>query len=66
MIHNPKNILVVCPYPEDTQAGQRLKYEQYFQRFRDEDFPLMLIRLLIIERGQFYIKRDIFLRKFWA
>tara|TARA_B100001989_G_C24551581_1_gene475403 strand:+ start:2710 stop:3819 length:1110 start_codon:yes stop_codon:yes gene_type:complete len=40
VIHNPKNILVVCPYPEDTQAGQRLKYEQYFQRFRDEGFSI--------------------------
>jgi L-malate glycosyltransferase len=27
-LHN-KKILIVCPYPRDTGAGQRLKYEQY-------------------------------------
>ncbi len=26
-----KNILVICPYPRNTAAGQRLKYEQYIQ-----------------------------------
>lgn len=26
---NNKKILIVCPYPRDTGAGQRLKYEQY-------------------------------------
>ena len=25
-----KQILFVCPYPQGVQAGQRLKYEQYF------------------------------------
>ena len=32
MKHNSKkNILVICPYPRNTAAGQRLKYEQYIE-----------------------------------
>ena len=30
-----KKILVICPYPENTAPGQRLKYEQYFDFLRD-------------------------------
>ena len=26
-----KSILILCPYPKDTAAGQRLKYEQYLK-----------------------------------
>jgi glycosyltransferase involved in cell wall biosynthesis len=29
-----KHILLVCPYPENTAPGQRLKYEQYLEYFR--------------------------------
>ena len=25
-----KKILFICPYPQNTVPGQRLKYEQYF------------------------------------
>lgn len=30
----PKRMLVLCPYPEGVAAGQRLKYEQYFDDWR--------------------------------
>src|SRR5258706_12021200 len=29
-----KRMLVLCPYPEGVAAGQRLKYEQYFDDWR--------------------------------
>ena len=29
-----KTILFVCPYPVGVQAGQRLKYEQFFLTLR--------------------------------
>jgi glycosyltransferase involved in cell wall biosynthesis len=29
-----KRLLVICPYPEGVAAGQRLKYEQYFDDWR--------------------------------
>jgi L-malate glycosyltransferase len=28
-----KTILVICPFPKDSAAGQRLKYEQYFDHW---------------------------------
>jgi glycosyltransferase involved in cell wall biosynthesis len=30
----PKRLLVLCPYPQGVAAGQRLKYEQYFDDWR--------------------------------
>ena len=29
-----KRMLVLCPFPQKVAAGQRLKYEQYFERWR--------------------------------
>ena len=29
-----KKILIICPYPEGQAAGQRLKYEQYFDYWK--------------------------------
>ncbi len=36
----PKRILVVCPYPQGTAAGQRLKYEQYIDDWRANGFEV--------------------------
>lgn len=33
-----KRILLLCPYPEDTVPGQRLKYEQYLDFLRSEGY----------------------------
>ncbi|NND76944.1 MAG: glycosyltransferase family 4 protein [Flavobacteriales bacterium] len=35
-----KKILVICPYPENVAAAQRLKYEQYFPAFRKAGYEL--------------------------
>lgn len=35
-----KKILFICPYPEGMQAGQRFKYEQYFELFRKNNFDV--------------------------
>jgi glycosyltransferase involved in cell wall biosynthesis len=37
-----KKILVLCPYPFDRAAGQRLKYEQYFSSWRKEGFSITI------------------------
>jgi L-malate glycosyltransferase len=39
-ISTSKKILVVCPYPEGVAAGQRLKYEQYFDSWRKAGFEI--------------------------
>jgi len=33
-----KKLLILCPFPEGVQAGQRLKYEQHFDTFRKNNF----------------------------
>ena len=35
-----KKILVLCPFPQGVAAGQRLKYEQYFDRWRSNGWEV--------------------------
>jgi L-malate glycosyltransferase len=40
-VHKGKQrILVICPFPEGVAAGQRLKYEQYFDDWRKQGFDV--------------------------
>lgn len=38
--HKSKRMLVLCPFPENEAAGQRLKYEQYFDDWRAEGWHI--------------------------
>ena len=33
-------ILIICPFPQNVAAGQRLKYEQYFDHWREEGYEI--------------------------
>lgn len=35
-----KSILIICPFPQDVAAGQRLKYEQYFSHWRANGYKI--------------------------
>jgi glycosyltransferase involved in cell wall biosynthesis len=35
-----KKILILCPFPENAAAAQRLKYEQYLNEWRDNGFEV--------------------------
>jgi glycosyltransferase involved in cell wall biosynthesis len=35
-----KKILVICPHPENVAPGQRLKYEQYFEDWREHGYDI--------------------------
>lgn len=55
-----KRILVICPYPANVAAGQRLKFEQYFDDWRAAGWevvpaPFMDLPLwqIIFERGRY-------------
>ena len=63
MKSNRKNILVLCPYPFQEAAGQRLKYEQYFSNWKEHGFSIELSPFMdqglwkvIYEKG-FYFKK---------
>ncbi len=52
-----KKILVVCPYPVGVAAGQRLKYEQYLNNWRDQEYdvtvsPFMNMAMWRIVHGE--------------
>ncbi|HSY62509.1 MAG TPA: glycosyltransferase family 4 protein [Cytophaga sp.] len=62
---NVKRILIICPHPEGVAPGQRLKYEQYFQHFRENGFditvePFMSKRFWSIVYKKGYILEKIF------
>jgi L-malate glycosyltransferase len=35
-----KSILIICPFPQDVAAGQRLKYEQYLDHWRENGYEI--------------------------
>ena len=35
-----KKMLVLCPFPVGVAAGQRLKYEQYFDRWKNQGWEI--------------------------
>lgn len=39
-MNSRRSILVLCPFPEGVAAGQRLKYEQYFEDWRAHGFDI--------------------------
>lgn len=60
-----KRIVVICPHPEGVAPAQRLKYEQYFQHFRENGFivtvkPFMSDRFWNIVYKKGYITEKIF------
>ena len=34
------SILIICPFPKDVAAGQRLKYEQYLNHWRENGYEI--------------------------
>jgi glycosyltransferase involved in cell wall biosynthesis len=41
-MQNKKKILVICPFPQGVAAGQRLKYEQYFDDWREDGYKVVV------------------------
>ncbi len=39
-MQNKKRILIICPFPQGVAAGQRLKYEQYFDHWRENGYEI--------------------------
>ena len=58
-----KKLLVLCPFPENEVPGQRLKYEQYFDSWREAGFELTVksfvsekFMKIIYQPGNFHLK----------
>lgn len=62
-----KKLLIVCPHPEDVAPGQRLKYEQYFDFFRENGYDLDIKPFMTMRFWNIVYKRGHFIEKvFWT
>jgi glycosyltransferase involved in cell wall biosynthesis len=62
-----KNILVICPSPENESPGQRLKYEQYFNFFRRNGYTITVSSFFNLSAYKIlYTKGNFFKKVFWV
>jgi L-malate glycosyltransferase len=58
-----KRILIVCPFPEGQAAGQRLKYEQFFEHWKENGYEIEVSSFMDIRMWDIVYKEGNFLRK---
>lgn len=62
-----KKILLLCPYPEDTAPGQRLRYEQYLKLFKQHGYDFEISAFMTIPFWKIVYKKGYLLQKvFWT
>jgi L-malate glycosyltransferase len=62
-----KKILIICPHPENVAPGQRLKYEQYFEHWRNEGYSLKISSFMTLRFWNIvYLKGYLFEKVFWT
>src|SRR5438128_2448625 len=62
---NKKRMLVLCPHPVGYAPGQRLKYEQYFDIFKENGYELTVSPFMTESFQKIVYKNGNFLRKAW-
>lgn len=63
----PKKILLICPHPEDTAPGQRLKYEQYLDYLRSQGYQIDISPFMTMPFWNIVYKKGHLLQKvFWT
>jgi L-malate glycosyltransferase len=58
-----KKILVICPYPEGVAATQRLKYEQYFDSWREQGYEITISPFFSLPTWKILYKEGFLLQK---
>ncbi len=62
-----KKMLVICPYPEGVAPSQRLKYEQYFEYFRENGYEITVSPFMNLKFWNIVYKKGHFFEKiFWT
>jgi glycosyltransferase involved in cell wall biosynthesis len=56
-------VLVVCPFPQGVAAGQRLKYEQYFDHWRKNGYDVVVSSFMDVAMWSVVYKRGNYFRK---
>jgi len=60
-----KKILIICPYPHGIAAGQRLKYEQYFNNWKDNNYNITISSFFDYSAWNILHKKNLFFLKFF-
>jgi glycosyltransferase involved in cell wall biosynthesis len=60
-----KRILVICPHPENVVPGQRLKYEQYFNYFRENNIEVHVSSFMTKRFQSIVYKKGYYFEKFF-
>jgi glycosyltransferase involved in cell wall biosynthesis len=62
-----KKILVICPHPVGYAPGQRLKYEQYFEIFKENGYDVIVSAFMSERFQKIVYRKGKFLEKiFWT
>lgn len=59
-----KKIYVICPFPEGVAAGQRLKYEQYFEDWKKNNYDVKVSPFMDLNMWSIIYLKGHFLEKF--
>jgi glycosyltransferase involved in cell wall biosynthesis len=60
-----KKLLIICPYPQGFAPSQRLKFEQYFDAFKEDGWEITVEPFINLEFWKIIYKKGFFLRKAW-
>ena len=63
MVKPKKRILVICPYPEGYAASQRLKYEQYFDLWKESGYEITVSSFFSFNTWKILYEDGFFFRK---
>jgi len=62
-----KKIIILCPHPENVAPGQRLKYEQYFESWKEEGYAITLSSFMSLRFWNIVYQKGYLLEKiFWT
>ncbi len=64
-LEKKRRLLVICPHPENAVPGQRLKYEQYFSYFRENNIEVVVKPFMSERFQQIVYKKGFFFEKFF-
>ena len=64
--NHEKKMLIVCPFPHDVQAGQRLKYEQHLKFFYLNGYSITLSSFISKKTWNIIYKKGFYFRKSFA
>lgn len=59
-------ILIICPFPQDAAAGQRLKYEQYINDWRANGFDVSVSSFMSRAMWDIVYKKGHYFQKIWG